>query len=97
MELAELIKRVEGLTGADREVDRLLKKVAGAVTIPWRDLSVPYSGLPEIIAHNSTEESYVPFYTASVDAVIQLIGRSFRGGQLAFTASHSWCRAGRPP
>jgi len=58
MELAELIKRVEGLTGADQEVDEaILRHIAGGP-----DANVKYMPV-----------------TASVDAVIQLIGEKLPG------------------
>lgn len=76
--IADLIKRVEGAQGPDREIDRLIMPIAGYVleqrlrdkkawwyraTTTARlsdELFAPYGGIPR--------------YTASVDAVISLIG-----------------------
>lgn len=63
MDIAELIKRVEGLTGADREVDAAVLKAMGYTYDrfgrSWWDRNVPIEN---------------DKLTASVDAVIQLIG-----------------------
>jgi len=80
MTLADLIARVEGLTGPDREVDAEIDMLVNA----WALLRTG--------THADTGETFtlptVPRYTASIEAVSALIERELPGWMRSIMTGH---------
>lgn len=82
--IADLIARVEAATGPDREIDAMVARVV----CDWDVFSVPdLIGGTVRLARDGARTFEVPRWSASIDAVVELIRREMPGAEWSISAT----------